>query len=103
MRRTLSAGATSRSSPVPPNPWNPARTLTAVCGITGRGTIGAVRALTDSLMGGRNSSFLDARFATAEQFAVLVRVDLAEEITAPDLTSDGTLLYSWSPAADERA
>ncbi|MER7420843.1 hypothetical protein ABT346_29360 [Micromonospora peucetia] len=87
-----------------PNPWNPARTLTAVCGITGRGTVGAMRALTDPLVRERNSSFLDARFEGAEQFAVLVRVDLlAEEGVTPDLTRGGTLLYSWSPSDDSQA
>jgi hypothetical protein len=87
-----------------PNPWNPARTLTVVSGITGRGTAGAVRALTDPLVRQRNSVSLDARFWGVEQFAVLVRVDLGEErVAAPDLTRDGTILYSWSPATDSRA
>ncbi|MFD6663569.1 hypothetical protein ACFWDK_14535 [Micromonospora chalcea] len=84
-----------------PNPWNPARTFIVVCGITGRGTVSAMRALTDPLVRERNSGFLDARFAGTEQFAALVRVDLVGEASvAPDLTRDGALLYSWSPFDD---
>ncbi|MCX5117265.1 hypothetical protein OG992_08745 [Micromonospora sp. NBC_00362] len=87
-----------------PNPWNPARTLIVVSGITGHGTISAIRALTDPLVRERNSGFLDARFEGAEQFAVLVRVDLLdEESVAPDLTRGGTLLYAWSPSDDSQA
>lgn len=78
------------------NPFNSARTLTWCSGIYSRGVLGAVRMLTDASLRDQNSRYLARRFASARQFAVLVKVPVVfGEALTPDLQNRDMRLYEW--------
>jgi transcriptional regulator with XRE-family HTH domain len=86
------------------NPYNSARTLTVCSGVFSRGVLGAVRILTDAEQRERNGAYLARRFTDADEFAILMRVQvlLGEAIT-PDLENPDIRLYEWPDAASGRA
>jgi transcriptional regulator with XRE-family HTH domain len=84
------------------NPFNIRRTLTLCCGMFGRGTFGAVRALTDVRFRDRNERFLRDRFGGFERFSVLARVRVTTngDAVTPDWTIPTTVLHEWPPPDD---
>jgi hypothetical protein len=69
-----------------------------------RGVFGAVRILTDDALRDRNASYLSTRFANADQFAILVRVQvLMGTAMTPDLQNPHVRLWEWSDAEHEAA
>ena len=56
------------------SPFNRKRTVTVCNGMYGRGTLGAVRALTDTRFRDRNAAYLRERFGDAESFSIISRV-----------------------------
>jgi transcriptional regulator with XRE-family HTH domain len=84
------------------NPYNHARTLTLCSGVFSRGVLGAVRILTDDRLRDQNAAYLSARFANADQFAILVRVQvLLGAAMTPDLQNPHVRLWEWSDADAE--
>ncbi|WP_330844541.1 hypothetical protein [Actinophytocola sp.] len=80
-----------------PSPFNEQRTITICNGMYGRGTYGAVRALTDVRFRARNEKYLRERFAGKDTFSILsrVKVFLGVAVT-PDWSSSEDLLHEWS-------
>jgi hypothetical protein len=85
-----------------PSPMNQKRTVTLCNGMFGRGTYGAVRALTDRGFRNRNEEYVEKRFgAEAETFSVLFRVTVfAGETLTPDWTVARNRYHEW-PVAGE--
>jgi hypothetical protein len=78
------------------SPFNRKRTITICNGMYGRGTYGAVRALTDVRFRDRNAEFLRSHFGDSETYCVLSRVSVVLGVTVtPDWTS-GDTLFEWS-------
>ena len=78
-----------------PSPYNVKRTVTLCNGMYGRGTYGAVRALTDARFRDRNDAHLRQRF-TGPTFGILTRVLIVNgEALTPDWTVDDNRLYEW--------
>ncbi|QRP43802.1 hypothetical protein [Amycolatopsis sp. FDAARGOS 1241] len=78
------------------NPLNRKRTVTVCNGMHGRGTLGAVRALTDPRFRDRNQAYVDARFAGVECFGVLCRVPIFNnQGLTPDWTLAEHRLHEW--------
>jgi hypothetical protein len=78
------------------NPFNQKRTITICSGMYGRGTYGAVRALTDKRFRGRNAQYLKARFANSEAYCILTRVPIVMGQTlTPDWTDGSYTLFEW--------
>src|SRR5215813_7916393 len=72
------------------NPFNRKRFVTICNGMYGRGTLGAVRALTDERFRDRNMEYIHARFANSEAFCILTRVTVENGLTlTPDWTVPG--------------
>ncbi|GIF72334.1 XRE family transcriptional regulator [Asanoa siamensis] len=83
-----------------PNPYNHERTFTVCNGMFGRGTYGAVRALTDANFRDRNAAFLQSRFDVNQPHSVLTRVRIAGgKVLTPDWTADDVVLHEWPAAA----
>lgn len=80
-----------------PSPLNDKRTVTICNGNYQRGTLGAVRALTDARFRDRNENYLRTRFAGADTFSIIsrVKVFLGAAVT-PDWSSSEDLLHEWS-------
>jgi hypothetical protein len=79
------------------NPFNRKRFVTICNGMYGRGTYGAVRALTDERFRDRNLEYIQARFANTEAFCILARVTVENGVTVtPDWTLSETRLFEWS-------
>jgi hypothetical protein len=79
------------------NPFNQKRTLTICSGMYGRGTYGAVRALTDPRFRDRNNDYLDDRFGDSSSYCILTRVPILNGATlTPDWTISGYRLFEWS-------
>ncbi|MDA0636850.1 hypothetical protein OUY22_25865 [Nonomuraea sp. MCN248] len=79
-----------------PNPYNARRTLTICNGMYGRGTLGVVRALTDSNFRDRNTAWLHERFGAEEAYALLSKVRVVRgQVITPDWTLDGLRLVEW--------
>lgn len=80
-----------------PSPLNRRRTLTICNAMYGRGTLGAVRALTDAWFRDRNEQYLTQRFFDTEEFLLLVRVPVfAGNTVTPDWTLEENRLFEWS-------
>jgi hypothetical protein len=78
------------------NPFNAKRTITICSGMYGRGTYGAVRALTDKRFRDRNTEHLRSRFADSEAYCILTRVRIVNGQTiTPDWTGNTDLLFEW--------
>lgn len=80
-----------------PNPFNRLRTVTFCNGMYGRGTYGAVRALTDQRFRDRNEEYLNARFGGSDSFGILMRVRMAPggKVITPDWSKAETRLHEW--------
>jgi hypothetical protein len=79
-----------------PNPFNVKRTLSICNGIYGRGTLGAVRALTDSRFSERNEHYLSTRFEGRSAYSILMRVPIVNRAAVtPDWTLAETRLHEW--------
>jgi hypothetical protein len=79
------------------SPFNRKRFVTICNGMYGRGTYGAVRALTDERFRDRNMEYIQARFAKSEAFCLLTRVTVENRMTlTPDWTLPETRLFEWS-------
>ena len=78
------------------SPFNRKRLVTICNGMYGRGTYGAVRALTDERFRDRNMEYIQARFASSEAFCILTRVTVENTVTlTPDWTLPETRLFEW--------
>jgi hypothetical protein len=78
------------------NPFNRKRFVTVCNGMFGRGTYGAVRALTDERFRDRNARYLEERFGGSDAFCVLSRVSVVNgEALTPDWTAPDTVLFEW--------
>jgi transcriptional regulator with XRE-family HTH domain len=83
-----------------PNPWNRLRTVTICNGNYGRGTYGAVRALTDIRFRDRNTRHVRATFAADQPYSILSRVKVVRgEVITPDWTRPEDVLHVWPKAA----
>ena len=79
------------------NPFNRERFVTICNGMYGRGTYGAVRALTDQRFRDRNAEYIQDRFGDSEAFCILTRVTVEHGVTlTPDWTLPDTVLFEWS-------
>lgn len=79
------------------SPFNRKRFVTICNGMYGRGTYGAVRALTDERFRDRNMEHIRARFAGSDTFCLLTRVTVENGVTlTPDWTLPETVLFEWS-------
>ncbi|HKS44893.1 MAG TPA: helix-turn-helix transcriptional regulator [Amycolatopsis sp.] len=79
------------------NPYNLKRTVTICNGMFGRGTLGAVRALTDARFRDRNTGYIRRRFGNAEAFSVLTRISVVRgQVLTPDWTLPESVLHEWS-------
>ncbi len=79
------------------SPFNRKRTVTICNGMYGRGTYGAVRALTDARFRDRNAEYLRSRFGGDENYCILTRVPIADGATlTPDWTTGDYTLFEWS-------
>jgi transcriptional regulator with XRE-family HTH domain len=79
-----------------PSPYNQKRTLTICNGMFGRGTLGAVRALTDARFRDRNESYVAQRFAGQDTFSIITRVPIANgRVLTPDWTKPDTRRHEW--------
>jgi hypothetical protein len=82
-----------------PNPFNHKRTITVCNGMYGRGTYGAVRALTDAKFRDRNDEYVHSRFEGSDTFSILMRVHIAGgKVITPDWTRPSTRLHEWPEA-----
>jgi transcriptional regulator with XRE-family HTH domain len=78
------------------NPFNSERTITICSGMYGRGTYGAVRALTDARFRGRNAGYLRSRFGDSDSYCILTRVPVVNGATiTPDWTIEQYRLFEW--------
>jgi hypothetical protein len=68
----------------------------------GRGTYGAVRALTDARFRDRNEDYVRQRFGHADAFSILMRVRINPNgaVVTPDWTQGDVRLHEW-PADGE--
>ncbi|RKT70400.1 hypothetical protein DFJ66_3660 [Saccharothrix variisporea] len=79
-----------------PNPFNHKRTVTICNGMYGRGTLGAVRALTDERFRDRNAEYLRKTFAGLDAYSVLTRVTVVNgRVVTPDWNLPESRLYEW--------
>jgi hypothetical protein len=79
------------------SPYNQKRFVIICNGMYGRGTYGAVRALTDERFRDRNGEYLQDRFGDSEAFCILTRVTVENGLTlTPDWTLPETRLFEWS-------
>jgi hypothetical protein len=79
------------------SPFNRKRTITICNGMYGRGTYGAVRALTDARFRDRNADYLRSQFGDSGTYCVLSRVPVVLGVTVtPDWTNGEHTLFEWS-------
>ena len=79
------------------NPFNRKRTVTICNGMYGRGTYGAVRALTDMSFRDRNSEYVLTNYGESNAFCILTRVAVVRgTTTTPDWTGGEHILFEWS-------
>ncbi|MEU8633353.1 helix-turn-helix transcriptional regulator [Amycolatopsis sp. NPDC048633] len=82
------------------SPFNRKRTVTVCNGMYGRGTLGAVRALTDARFLDRNTAYVRERFAGEESFSIISRVPVVGgQGLTPDWTLEENRLHEWPEAA----
>jgi hypothetical protein len=85
------------------SPFNRKRTVTICNGMYGRGTLGAVRALTDTGFRDRNQGYVDRRFAGAESFSVISRITvvlMGGQALTPDWTMAENRLHEWPESTE---
>ncbi|MFF1612628.1 helix-turn-helix domain-containing protein [Amycolatopsis sp. NPDC058278] len=82
------------------SPFNRKRTVTVCNGMYGRGTLGAVRALTDARFRDRNIAYVQDRFGDVESFSIISRVPVVGgQGLTPDWTLEENRLHEWPEAA----
>ncbi|MFI5588197.1 helix-turn-helix domain-containing protein [Amycolatopsis sp. NPDC051758] len=82
------------------SPFNRKRTVTVCNGMYGRGTLGAVRALTDVRFRDRNAAYLRERFGDAESFSIISPVPVVQgQGLTPDWTIEENRLHEWPEGA----
>ena len=82
------------------SPFNRKRTVTVCNGMYGRGTLGAVRALTDARFRDRNREYVRKRFGDAGSFSIISRVPVVDgKGLTPDWTLAENRLHEWPEAA----
>ncbi|MEV7094067.1 helix-turn-helix transcriptional regulator [Amycolatopsis sp. NPDC051045] len=82
------------------SPFNRKRTVTVCNGMYGRGTLGAVRALTDARFRDRNIAYVRERFGDVEPFSIISRVPVVGgQGLTPDWTLEENRLHEWPEAA----
>jgi transcriptional regulator with XRE-family HTH domain len=82
------------------SPFNRKRTVSVCNGMYGRGTLGAVRALTDIRFLDRNTAYLRERFGDVESFSIISRVPVVGgQGLTPDWTVEENRLHEWPEAA----
>jgi transcriptional regulator with XRE-family HTH domain len=80
-----------------PSPFNKKRTVTICNGMYQRGTLGAVRTLTDAMFRDRNNNYARDRFAGMSEFSILSRVLIVSgNVITPDWSSAEVRLHEWS-------
>lgn len=78
------------------NPVNRKRTVTICHGMYGRGTYGAVRAVTDALFRDRNAEHVRTKFGGSDTYCILMRVPIFDGATlTPDWTTGEYTLFEW--------
>jgi len=78
------------------NPFNHRRTVTICNGITSRGVLGMVRALTDDRFWDRNGVYLKDSFTGWRSYSVLTRVRIVDgAVLTPDWTDPDIRLHEW--------
>jgi len=83
------------------SPFNRKRTVTVCNGMYGRGTLGAVRALTDARFRDRNTTYVRQRFGDVESFSIISRVPVVGgQGLTPDWTLEENRLHEWPEAAE---
>ncbi|HJP73578.1 MAG TPA: XRE family transcriptional regulator [Pseudonocardiaceae bacterium] len=86
-----------------PNPYYQKRTVMQFNGQFARGTLGAVRALTDPQFRDGNEEYLQNRFAGQQEWCLLTKVVIADgNPIPPDWTIDSNRLYEWPPSPGSR-
>jgi hypothetical protein len=79
------------------NPDNEKRTVTICNGNYGRGTYGAVRALTDARFRDRNASYVRSRFRGRDEYCILSRVQVRNgQVVTPDWNRPDKVLHEWA-------
>lgn len=79
------------------SPYNRMRYVTICNGMYGRGTYGAVRALTDERFRDRNAEYIRETFGDSDAFCILSRVTVENgRALTPDWTLPETRLFEWS-------
>lgn len=79
------------------SPYNQERTVTICYGMYGRGTYGAVRALTDKHFRDRNAAYLESQFGESLSYCILTRVQIENgETLTPDWAIAKNRLYEWA-------
>jgi hypothetical protein len=85
-----------------PNPFNKKRTVTICSGMYGRGTLGAVRALTDPRFRDRNEEYIKQNFAGSDRFSIVSRAFIVSgEVVTPDWTLPENRLHEWHKESSE--
>jgi transcriptional regulator with XRE-family HTH domain len=79
-----------------PSPYNQQRTVTLFNGMYARGTLGVVRALTDTKFHVRNEDYLRERFGEHVAYSLITRVPVANgRVVTPDWSVPDVVLYEW--------
>lgn len=79
------------------NPFNAKCTITICAGMYARGTLAAVRSLTDPLLRNGNESYCRDRFGRSSAFGILARARVANRVVMPpDWSVPENRLYEWS-------
>ena len=79
------------------NPYNRKRTVTICNGMYGRGTRGAVLALTDNKFRDRNAGYVRSQFSGSNAYCILTRVPIVNGmVMTPDWTTSDYILFEWS-------
>jgi hypothetical protein len=87
-----------------PNPFNKKRTVTILNGMYGRGTYGAVRAVTDPRFRDRNEEYVRQNFVGSDRFSILSRVYIVSgEVVTPDWTLQEHRLHEWPRESSEHS
>lgn len=86
-----------------PNPYFPGRTVMSFNGQFTRGTLGAVRALTDPQLRDQNETYLREQFGDELEWSLLTKVVIVEgQPITPAWSFDETRLYEWSASQGSR-
>jgi len=86
-----------------PHPNIPHRTVTMLSGITSRGVHGAALCFIHPSLRESNEKFLKSTFGSTEEFCILMRVPVRNNVAMPpNLSDDKNRLYEWSAKTGAR-